>query len=256
MHVIGVGFGRTGTASLKEALERLGIGPCYHMQDVLRDPSRARAWLTAAEQVAAGGRPDWEGIFAGYSSTVDWPGSSFWRELVAAYPSAKAILTVRDPQRWYDSMESTILRTWRARRERAAGPGAPLRQPAAPPSRSAAPPSQAPPSHQRDFAAMTDEVVARRVFAGRADEREYAIATYGRHVAEVRATVPAERLLVFEVAQGWAPLCAFLEVPEPDEPFPRVNDKGAFNERQATSQGQAASQGQTTDQRQEAAATT
>ena len=83
---------------------------------------------------------------------------------------------------------------------------------------------------------MTDEVVARRVFAGRAEEREYAIATYGRHVAEVRATVPAERLLEFEVAQGWAPLCAFLEVPEPDEPFPRVNDKGAFNERQATSQ--------------------
>src|SRR5690348_10244023 len=106
MRVIGVGFGRTGTASLKVALERLGVAPCYHMYDVIEEPARARAWLAAAE----GGKPDWDEIFAGYAATVDWPGAAFWRELLATYPQAKVILTVRDPQRWYDSTRQTIFR--------------------------------------------------------------------------------------------------------------------------------------------------
>jgi hypothetical protein len=205
MRVIGVGFGRTGTASLKLALERLGAGPCYHMADIVEQPSRARPWLAAAN----GERPDWAAVLAGFSSTVDWPGASFWRELVEAYPAAKVILTVRDPQRWYDSMEQTILRSWRLRAQR--------------------PPATA---EMRDFAAMTDAVIALRVFAGRAYDRDSAIAAYDRHVAEVQAAVPAPRLLVFEVAQGWEPLCAFLGEPVPDEPFPRANDSAAYAQRQ------------------------
>jgi Sulfotransferase domain len=210
MRVIGVGFARTGTASLKLALERLGVGPCYHMFEITDQPARARGWLAAAR----GQQPEWDTIFAGYHSTVDWPGAAFWRELLDAYPHAGAILTVRDPQRWYDSMERTIFR--------------------------GAPRSQSPLAQRmlrlitvgkpelRDLAAMVQAVVMQRVFDGRTGDRAYAVGVYQQHNAEVRATVPAHRLLVFDVAQGWQPLCAFLNVPVPDEPFPHVNDTAEF----------------------------
>jgi hypothetical protein len=205
MRVIGVGFGRTGTASLKEALESLGAGPCYHMRDVVERPARSRPWLAAA----AGDRPDWTDVFAGYASTVDWPGAAFWRDLVAAFPDAKVVLTTRDPDRWYDSMASTVLRAWRLRRE--------------------APPPADP--ALRDLREMLERVIARRVFDGRVEDRAHAIATYERHNADVRAALPAHRLLDFQVAQGWEPLCAFLGAPVPDEPFPRANDAAEFNRR-------------------------
>jgi hypothetical protein len=205
MRVIGVGFGRTGTASLRSALDLLGFGPCYHMADVLGRPERVRAWHAAAQGPVA----DWSELFDGYAATTDWPGSAFWRELVAAYPAAKAILTVRDPQRWYDSMERTVLETWRRRR---------------------AAPDAVPPA-MREFGPMIEAVINQRVFAGRAEDREYAVRAFERHVEDVRATVPADRLLVFEVAQGWAPLCEFLDVPVPDAPFPRENDSAAFGQR-------------------------
>lgn len=211
-----MGFGRTGTASLKDALESLGVGPCYHMLDVMQDHARARAWLAAARSP----QPDWASLFAGFSSTVDWPGAAYWRELLDAYPRAKAILTVRDPQRWYDSMETTILRAWRWHRERASQPPAGGAEAAA--------------GRVVDSAAFGDmikAVVENRVFAGRAYDREDAIAIFERHIAEVRASVPAQRLLVYEVTQGWQPLCAFLDVPVPDQPFPWVNDSATFIQR-------------------------
>src|SRR5262245_42237849 len=120
MRVVGVGFGRTCTTSVKLALERLGAGPCFHMLDVMQSQARARAWLAAARSQ----HPDWASRLAGFSSTMDWPAAAYWRELLDAYPQAKAILTVRDPQRWYDSMEKTILRAWRLRREQAGRPPA------------------------------------------------------------------------------------------------------------------------------------
>ena len=104
MKVIGVGVGRTGTLSLKAALERLGFGPCFHMRNVLDHRERLPLW----EAAAAGSTVDWEAVFAGYESSVDWPGAAFWRELTAHYPDAKVILTVRDPERWYDSVRDTI----------------------------------------------------------------------------------------------------------------------------------------------------
>jgi hypothetical protein len=213
MRVIGVGFGRTGTASLKAALERVGFGPCYHMFDVIDEPVRARAWLAAAE----GRAPDWDAMFAGFASTVDWPAAAFWRDLVAAYPEAKVILTVRDPRRWYDSAAQTIFRA--AGRSRS-GPARIilwLVTVAQPPF--------------RDFIAMTRAVMVDRVFDGRIDNRDYAIAVFDRHIADVRETVAANRLLVFDVAQGSAPLCAFLGTPVPAEPFPHVNDAAEFNQR-------------------------
>lgn len=186
------------------------------MSDVMRDQARTRAWLAAA----ASPHPDWASLLAGFSSTMDWPASAYWRELLDAYPHAKAILTVRDPQRWYESMDKTILRSWRQRRERASVPAA---------EGSATVAARVVDS--ADFGDLTQAVVNRRVFGGRAEEREHAIATFERHTAEVRATVPADRLLVYEVGEGWEPLCAFLDVPVPDEPFPWENDAAAFIQR-------------------------
>jgi Sulfotransferase domain len=205
-------LGNGGTASLKLALERVGVAPCYHMFDVLQQPERAHGWLAAAR----GERPDWPVIFAGYGATVDWPGAAFWRELVEAYPDAAVILTVRDAERWYDSMERTIF--WASK-----GMQSPVGRRM----------FRLATVHDRGFRAfgeLVGTVVLGRVFGGRTD-RAHAIGVYERHIAEVRATVPAQRLLVFDVAQGWQPLCAFLGVEVPDEPFPHVNDAAEFRRR-------------------------
>ena len=218
MRVIGVGLGRTGTASLRIALERLGYGPCYHMLAVLEKPSRARGWLAAAKAVeAADGAvdPPWEEIFDGFDSTLDWPGVAFWRELVEAYPDARVVLTVRDPYRWHRSMDATILRALRQARHPVIGPlmrlGGRLR-----PDMGA-------------FFEMTERLVLRRSFRGDlGGGAERFARLFDEHTAEVIATVPADRLLVFEVADGWKPLCDFLGSTAPDEPFPHVNERAEF----------------------------
>jgi hypothetical protein len=210
IEVIGAGFGRTGTASLKAALERLDLGPCYHMFEVLREPERARRWIDAGD-----GRPvDWDAVFDGYRSTVDWPAASYWRELAAHYPDAKVVLTVRDPDRWFASASSTVFRLqyvvqrwW----------GRPLRRlvPLLNPGLGL-------------FLDMNDRAIRDRVFGGRYPDRAAGVAAFERHVAEVRRALPADRLLVYDVAEGWAPLCAFLGRPVPDAPFPRANDSDDF----------------------------
>ncbi|MES2001731.1 MAG: sulfotransferase family protein [Pseudomonadota bacterium] len=197
LSVIGAGLGRTGTMSLKLALERLGFGPCYHMVEVLDDPAgRSPQWEAAAD-----GKPvDWDAIFKGYRSTVDWPGATFWREIVAAFPGAKVILTERDPEDWYRSIEQTIF-------------------------------SRRMPHDPKDpWARMTTKVV-RGMFDGVVDDRDHAIAVFERHNRAVRKAIPADRLLVYEVSQGWEPLCAFLGVPVPDEPIPKTNSTAEFKER-------------------------
>jgi hypothetical protein len=215
--VIGAGFGRTGTASLKAALELLGYRPCYHMQTIIAEPYRVRQWLDIAEGIAAGGTPDWDEVFAGFQAALDWPAATYWRELAEHYPEAKVVLSVRDPQRWYDSVSATIFAGALAERR-------PL------------------PPHRRmirwlvtrrapDFALMPRMVKATimdPVFAGRIADRAHVIKIFERHVAEVKATVPPGRLLVFDVAEGWPPLCEFLGRPVPDEPFPQVNERAAF----------------------------
>jgi hypothetical protein len=203
MNVIGAGFGRTGTLSLKAALERLGFGPCAHMVPLIEDQERSRLWLRAAE----GDRDCLREALAGCRSTVDWPGAYFWRDLVELYPEAKVVLTVRDPESWYASAATTIY-------------------PAAMSAKNADGPM--PP-----FARMAHATVWDGTFKGRFADRDFAIGVMEDHNEAVRREVPAGRLLEFEVREGWAPLCDFLGVEPPAEDFPRLNDAKSFQERLA-----------------------
>ena len=202
LSVIGAGFGRTGTMSLKIALEQLGIGRCYHMIEVFEHPGPAQLWYEAAE----GKLPDWDALLAGYSAAVDWPRCSFWQELLAHHPDAKVILTVRDPERWYQSVASTIH------------------------------PALISPLETDDPAMLLQRKMALKLifgqsFQNRFEDREYMLALYERYNEEVKQAVPGERLLVYNVAEGWEPLCRFLDRPIPSEPFPRVNSTDEFRGR-------------------------
>jgi hypothetical protein len=197
LKVIGSGLGRTGTMSLKLALEQLGLGPCHHMVEVFMHPESVPLWVEAGR-----GNADWDKIFDGYASMVDHPGCKFWRELMNTYPDAKVIHTVRDPNKWFDSTQATIF---------APGGGA-----------------NNPPEPMKDFFGM---VMAE--YEGRQNEREYMVEHFQRHTDDVLAGVPADRLLVFEASQGWGPLCAFLGVPVPDTPYPRENSTADFQARAA-----------------------
>ncbi|MHB8529179.1 MAG: sulfotransferase family protein [Caulobacteraceae bacterium] len=198
LEVIGAGLGRTGTMSLKLALEQLGFGPCYHMYEVFRDPAvRIAQW----EAVGDGASRDWEAIFAGYCSTVDWPSATYYAELAQAYPEAKVILSRRDPEAWFRSTQATIF--------------APQLPDAARPP---------------DFLRMVQKTIG-VMFDLKMNDRETLLSVYERHNAEVVEKIVPERLLVWEAAEGWAPLCAFLGVPVPRTPMPKANTTEQFQAR-------------------------
>ena len=207
MRIIGAGFGRTGTTSLKAALEALGFGPSYRLDEVFKHPEQVAFW----EAACRGERVDWEGFFAGYGVAVDWPAFSFYKELTEAFPEAPVILTVRDPERWYESVRSTIYGIHRL----SAGP-APVRLAFALVGLFA--------PAVTGIARLADSTLWDGAFDGRFEDRRHAIETFQRHNEEVRRQVPPERLLVYDVREGWAPLCDFLGVEAPDEPFPHLND--------------------------------
>lgn len=209
LDVIGVGLGRTGTSSLKTALERLGFGPCHHMKELIEHPELIPVW----QRLAAGERPDWEEVFRGYRSTTDWPAVSFWRDLIRAYPEAKVILTVRDPERWYASVRNSIYRS----AEHPDDPDVVAATRAMP--------------HLADQQALVRDLIWDGDFDGRFEDQAYATSVFEQHAAAVREEVPPERLLVLDVRDGWAPLCDFLGVAVPDEPFPHENDSAEFNRR-------------------------
>jgi hypothetical protein len=209
--VIGVGFGRTGTSSLQGALHQLGFAPSYHAGEVFAHPEHADHWVAAAR----GERGAWHRALDGYRASVDWPAVGFWRELVEAYPRAKVILTSRPADRWYASINETIFTTMRTRRTPAAV--AEMFGGAANAERLAR------------VAVLTGrEVMIARSFDGSIDDRDHVLACYARHNDAVRREVPTERLLDYQVGQGWAPLCAFLGVPVPDAPFPHLNDRATL----------------------------
>ena len=218
LEIIGAGLGRTGTDSLRAALDRLGFGPCHHMRDLFARPHTIAGWVHAA-----GGEPvDWGQVLGGYRSAVDWPSVTFWRELVEAYPHARVVLTVREPATWYESVTNTIYRA----RFRGVDDMPPALW-----ERFRAMPEMA------DQLALVERLVWEGTFGGRFTDRRHAIEVYEAHIAAVRAYVPAGRLLEFEVAQGWRPLCGFLGVPVPPEGFPRLNTTAAFRARERASGG-------------------
>ena len=190
LKVIGTGFGRTGTDSMREALNILGLGPCHHMYELTEGSDQQRLW----RGLAAGGKPNWDQLLAGYSSCVDWPSAAYWRDLIRAYPDARVLLTWRSAESWWASFEKTIL------------------------------PHILSGSDAQELSAT---LIAPKVFGGDVS-RDHAIATYEAHVAEVRATVPANRFLVHNLGDGWAPLCAHLGVAVPDQPYPRRNSTDEF----------------------------
>ncbi|MGH6993947.1 MAG: sulfotransferase family protein [Caulobacteraceae bacterium] len=194
LEIVGAGLGRTGTMSLKLALQQLGFGPCHHMFEVIRDADR----LIPLWQAAGDGKPDWEATFEGFRSTVDWPSATYWRELAAYYPTAKVILSLRDSEAWWRSTQSTIF----APREDPPGP----------------------------FRRMVDSTVG-VMFDQKLNDRDLAISVFERHNASVKAAIPAERLLIYDLAEGWDPLCRFLAVPVPDTPMPKVNTTEEFRSR-------------------------
>ena len=209
MKLIGAGMPRTGTLTQKVALEMLGLGPCYHMVDVLADLEQAKLWQRALD-----GAAPWEQIFDGFNSTVDWPGGYFYRELIGVYPEAKVLLSVREPQAWERSMRETV---WAVRHGESL-----VRLLSS---------AQAHVNEQwRGFLEMIDRLVweGEGTFATGHAEPQQLIDTMIRHNREVEEVVPSERLLVWSVEEGWGPLCKFLEVPVPQQPFPHVNDRTEF----------------------------
>lgn len=201
LDIIGPGFGRTGTASLKRALDTLSFGPCHHMEEVFANPPQADHWV----KVVAKQPVTWDEVFAGYRSQVDWPGAHVWRELAAHYPKAKVVLSVRPEEAWWKSFSATIAKLVDERAN-----------------------FSLPPHVAVMLEAAGVEMIGRQTFGGRITDKATAIAAFRRRTEEVKAAIPSERLLVFDVAQGWEPLCRFLGVPVPAEPFPSVNSTEDF----------------------------
>ncbi len=199
LKVIGSGLGRTGTMSTKLALEQLGLR-CHHMVEVFMNPASVPLWVAAGE-----GRPDWDAIFDGYEAMVDHPGCAYWRELMVHYPDAKVLHTVRDPDKWFDSTQATIF----SKENMARGDGDP------------------------SIPMVKFFKQLRAFYGGDMNDRAFMTDFFRRHTERVVAGVPKDRLLVFEVAQGWEPLCEFLGVPVPDSPYPRENTTEQFQQRMA-----------------------
>lgn len=193
LRVLGVGFGRTGTESLKMAVEILGYGPCHHMKVVLSDPDQEALW----RRVVDGAEITWEEAYAGYNSAVDFPTCYFWREVAAHYPKAPLILTVRSSESWYASMTKSIF---------------PILEKVTDPD------------------SIGIKMIKQGTFDGKIDDPDHTIAVYEKHNADIQAAFSSERLLIYELGSGWEPLCEFLGKPIPNEEYPHSNTGEEFNE--------------------------
>jgi hypothetical protein len=199
LKVIGAGFGRTGTLSLKTALEELGFGRCYHMVEILRHPQHWKPWA----DILQGHKADWDVLFGGYQAAVDWPVATYYKDLMAVYPEAKVILTVRDPDKWHRSIMTTFYQAQREFVVRFMRIIPTLQQ----------------------FLLGMEKAIWEGAFQNKLENKDHAIAVFNSHIEEVRRVVPRERLLIFEAEYGWEPLCSFLEVPVPvGKPYPHKHE--------------------------------
>ncbi len=198
MQIIGASFGRTGTTSMRIALNHLGFGPCYHMFEVFLHPSHIAQWQAAAD----GETVDWRKFLADYPSGIDYPLSAFYKEILEAFPEAKVILNLRDPESWWQSTRETIygqilIPDWMNSLF----------------------------FFHRHLKKMIEDAVWNRLFHGRFLDKDYAIQVFNDHVEEVKGSISSDKLLIFNVKEGWQPLCEFLDVPVPDRPFPHANHR-------------------------------
>ena len=198
MKVFGAGFGRTGTMSLKIALEKLGIGPCYHMREVVSHPSHIKLWY----DISRGEHPNWNRLFSSFNSAVDFPVSLFYEQLINKFPDAKFILTLRDFDTWYISTANTIYKVPTILPEWFKQVVYPI----------------------RIFIAMQVNLIWVGLFNNRFSDKESAKIVYYEHIESVKKTIPSDKLLIYHVNKGWGPLCEFLNVAVPEIPFPKVND--------------------------------
>jgi hypothetical protein len=201
LEVIGAGLGRTGTHSLGEALEILGFGPCYTILDVDRNSRHIELWSRAL----VGEKIEWKALYSDYRAAVDWPTVSFLPEILGEFAESKVVLTLRDSSSWYESAAATIF------------PG--LEATAFHPD-----------PVQRARSELKRRLILDEMFEGRYRDREHAISLYEHHIETVINLVPEDRLLQYEVAEGWNKLCEFLEVEVPDRQFPHRNRRGEFIE--------------------------
>ena len=199
LNVIGAGFGRTGTHSLAEALEVLGVGPCYTIHEVQRNPGHGRLWAAALD----GDPPDWEELFQSYQAAVEWPVVYFFPQLLDGFPQAKVILTLRDPESWYRSAAATIFPGLDAGRHN-------------------------PNPRRARRGALMRRLILEETFHNRFREKDNAIRVYLEHIEQVRRLTPPGRLLEFDVLEGWPKLAAFLNRPIPEAPFPHRNDRASM----------------------------
>lgn len=195
LKVVGAGLGRTGTHSLKNALEILLGGTCYHMIELFPRPEHIALWRDALD----GREPDWSSMLGEFTAAVDWPAAALWRELHAAFPDSVVILSTRSSaEQWWGSFSETILAVMQ----------------------------REPPPEMVDWYAMSEAMLS-RVTPDYAD-RDRCIAGYEAHNAAVRAEVAPDRLVDWRPVDGWGPICAGLGLPVPDVPFPHVNTTDDF----------------------------
>ncbi len=199
LKVIGSGFGRTGTKSLKLALEQLGFTPCHHMLEIRPTPGQVDFWYDISQ-----GKPtDWHAVFEGFQAAVDWPSCNYWREMADAFPEAKVIHTTRPFEQWWKSFSKTIAESLMT--------DTPTEDPIR--------------LKQR---AMVNQIIKVDVFGGRIEDKEVARAAFEKREAEVKAGIAPERLLMFEPTDGWEKLCPFLGVPVPEAAYPFTNTTEDF----------------------------
>ncbi len=194
LKIVGSGLGRTGTKSMQTALNMLGFGPCHHMVEVFAHPESMQLWIDAAE-----GRPDWDLIFKDYQSMVDYPGAAYWKQIADHFPQAKVLHTVRDPDKWWESTQATIFNPEGMARRRGTSSVA-----------------------ERFFGSFMGPLAAHL------DDRAYMTDYFRKHTEAVKAAIAPERLLIYEVGEGWDRLCKFLGVPVPAEPYPSENSREEF----------------------------
>jgi hypothetical protein len=203
MKVIGCGFGRTGSKSMKIALEQLGFGPCHHMEEVIANPSEQLPyWLAASKKKDV----NWDEAFRGYESCVDWPSAAYWEQLAVHFPDAKIILTTRIPESWHDSISKTIFKVIGDMKSAPTG------------------------GESNPFGEMIMQMIVENTFKGDISDRDHCIDIFNKNEQAVKDAFSGDKLFVYNIGDGWEGLCEWLDVPVPDTPFPRTNNQQEFFE--------------------------